>query len=54
MTVARIATSRNPIPVTVGTFERLGLGGGGDHTTGGELGGVRIPSTGNIYSLVPF
>ena len=29
-----------PIPVTVGTFERFGLGRGGDHTMGGWEGGV--------------
>ena len=34
-TVTRIATSRGPIPVTVGTFERFGLGRGGTIPWGG-------------------
>ena len=40
-TVTRMAASRIPISVTVGTFERFGLGGG-DHTMGG-MGGVGSP-----------
>ena len=33
-TATRIATSRLPLPVTVGTFERFGLGRGGPYHGG--------------------
>ena len=36
MAVTRIATSRGPIPETVGNFERFGLGSGGPYHGGGS------------------
>ena len=51
MTATRIATSRGPIPVTVGNFERLGWGGGAAYH-GGVVGGVGSPGPGTYIPIM--
>ena len=50
-TVTRIATSRGPIPVTVGTSEKFGLGKGGTIPWGGG-GGVGSPGPGTYTGVI--
>ena len=50
-TVTRFATPRGPIPVTVGTSERFGLGRGGDHIMG-IWGGVSSQDRDHIYIYI--